>query len=245
MTGTKRVSSIRLSLWGEAGISLAGDAAMFLAGPLAKAAGTARAARNVRLVAAGIQGGIGTIRSVQAGNAIGEGKYLQAAGNIGEAALRFLGMSKDAIQAVRAGGSTLRKGVSAPKPRLSDGSKERSLEELFGNYKLKTRLSLRDVSRANRKILNDIRSSGRKIILDRGTFRIDAEGRPVYGSYNPVTNTIRLYNGADLSTLSHELIHFKQLVKRGYLGRRAPDRLKPRLEGEVDTVLRLWGYVPR
>ncbi len=90
--------------YGEAAISLAGDAAFFLSGPLAgaaKAAGAVRAAKVIRLTAAGIEGGIAATRATQGVFALREGNNLQAAGYFGEATLRLLGMSKDVIQALR------------------------------------------------------------------------------------------------------------------------------------------------
>jgi hypothetical protein len=89
----------------EATISLAGDVAFFM-GPLAeaaKAANALRAAQRLRIAGAGIQVTIGLVRGGQGIYALSEGKD-GAAGYFGEAFMRLLGASADAIEAMRLNG---------------------------------------------------------------------------------------------------------------------------------------------
>jgi hypothetical protein len=87
--------------WGDVGISLAGDAAFFLTGPLAGAAKTAKGARALRLIGAGIEGTVATTRATQGVFSLMEGDKNKAAGYFGEATLRLLGMSTNAIAGLK------------------------------------------------------------------------------------------------------------------------------------------------
>ena len=92
--------------WGEAAISVSGDAAMLLTGFLSKAATTARTVQKARAAKAGIgliAGAETSISGLRIGQGVGaviDGETGQAAGYFGEAALRLLGAG-DAVRHLR------------------------------------------------------------------------------------------------------------------------------------------------
>ncbi len=74
-----------------------------------------------------------------------------------------------------------------------------------------------------------------------------ATGRRIFGAYNSKTNTITFYKDFDLSTMAHELLHFKQAVITKRLGRnlaRSPSDV-PILERQVEMWLYDWTFTPR
>ena len=87
--------------YGEAAISLAGDAALLFSGGLSKVATTARGVRNFRIAGAAIQGGIAATRATQGILAARDGDTDKAAGYFGEATLRLLGMSAATIDVLK------------------------------------------------------------------------------------------------------------------------------------------------
>jgi len=80
-------------------VSLAGDVAFWVGGPIANAA---KAGTKLRLVAAGIEGGIGATRGIQGYYALQAGDNQAAAGYFGEAALRMFGMTTATTSALKA-----------------------------------------------------------------------------------------------------------------------------------------------
>ena len=81
--------------WGEASLSLAGDAALLVGGPLkamAAARGAAKTAKGFQFTGVVIEGTIGTVRLGQTGLALYDGNYRDAAGYMGEAFLRLYGV---------------------------------------------------------------------------------------------------------------------------------------------------------
>jgi hypothetical protein len=117
--------------YAEAGLSLVGDAAMFLTGPLAGAAKTARAAKTLRLVGAGIEGGLAATRATQGIFALREGDKGKAAGYLGEAFLRLLGMSANAIKGLKTIPKTFHIKGQFPKERWlpNPSGEKRTIEE--------------------------------------------------------------------------------------------------------------------
>jgi len=59
----------------------------------------------------------------------------------------------------------------------------------------------------------------------------------LYGEYFPETNRIHLYQEAELETLFHELYHFEQAARGGYIGRKVPPDVKALYETEVDEIM--------
>jgi RHS repeat-associated protein len=86
---------------GEAAISLAGDAAFFLTGPLAGFAKTGRAAKNLRLLGLTVEAGVAATRTAQGFFALRDNDTMKAYGHFGEATLRLFGVSKQGIQILK------------------------------------------------------------------------------------------------------------------------------------------------
>ena len=87
--------------WREAAISWSGDAAMIFAGPMAGAVKSARIARAMRYTGAALEGVGAGVRTYDAYQAWQNDDKIAAAGYLGEAALRMLGMKKHAIAALK------------------------------------------------------------------------------------------------------------------------------------------------
>ncbi len=81
--------------------------------------------------------------------------------------------------------------------------------------------------------------------MKRNVTRLSDDGTQILGAFNSVKKTITLYKGSNLSTVSEELVHFRQIVGRGLLGKRIPKSMIDDLEREAATVLKQWGFVPR
>lgn len=80
-------------------------------------------------------------------------------------------------------------------------------------------------------------------------------GQPVYGKYDPVTNEIILYRGADDGTMFHELLHwqdFQTVIEQGIFTREeianlaadALDRLVKSSEARVRKIQMGFGFTP-
>jgi len=80
-------------------------------------------------------------------------------------------------------------------------------------------------------------------------------GRPVHGTYNPATNTITTYRGADDLTDFHELLHWQDVqraidtpgsgITREWIGNLQPDawrRLYQSGENRVWRIMRDFGF---
>jgi hypothetical protein len=87
-------------------------------------------------------------------------------------------------------------------------------------------------------------ANGGQLISQRSVINYTVNYNRVLGAYNSVNNTITLYNGSNLSTLSEELIHWSQIQRAGLIGQQIPASMVPGLESEAATVLQQWGYVP-
>jgi hypothetical protein len=72
-------------------------------------------------------------------------------------------------------------------------------------------------------------------------------GERIFGRYNSRTNTITLYKDFDLSTVAHELLHFRQALGTNRLGRNLAKSLDhiDILERQVTSWLFDWGFTPR
>ncbi|WP_197444224.1 RHS repeat domain-containing protein [Maioricimonas rarisocia] len=77
----------------EAAISIAGDAAELLTGPLALAAKTAEGARRIRRTGIVLEASVGVYRAGQGVTDLYNEKYARGAGELGEALLRLFGVS--------------------------------------------------------------------------------------------------------------------------------------------------------
>jgi hypothetical protein len=67
-------------------------------------------------------------------------------------------------------------------------------------------------------------------------------GHPIWGTYNSVENSINLYQGSDLGTISEELIHWSQIQRAGLVGQPIPAAMAPVFEQNAATTLSQWGY---
>lgn len=88
----------------EMGISLTGDAALLFSFGLSKVATSARISGRLQLAGAAIEGTVGLTRAGQGIFALSEGDNVKAAGYFGEATLRLLGASVQAISALKTAG---------------------------------------------------------------------------------------------------------------------------------------------
>ncbi|HMC28758.1 MAG TPA: hypothetical protein VKM56_13300 [Verrucomicrobiae bacterium] len=65
------------------------------------------------------------------------------------------------------------------------------------------------------------------------------------GTFNTVENTITLYKGSNLGTVSEELLHWNQVQEAGWLGRPISKAAVPALEREVSAILQEWGFLKK
>lgn len=102
-------------------------------------------------------------------------------------------------------------------------STETAAATLNQTYELGLQSSQSTVLAANRAIYDDFVANGGQLIQQRSVLQFDAAtGEQVFGSYSTVNNTITLYQGSNLGTLSEELIHFSQVKNAGYLYQAIP-----------------------
>ncbi|MBI1249794.1 hypothetical protein GC197_18360 [bacterium] len=125
------------------------------------------------------------------------------------------------------------------------------ISELYGSH----RLTLPPGSPERAQVLKEISDLKAAFRARNGTFvpalneaPVDPEnGRRIFGLYNSATNTITFYEGFDLSTMAHELLHFRQAVLTNRLGgnlaRNRAEKLI--LENQVEDWLFDWGFTPR
>ena len=97
------------------------------------------------------------------------------------------------------------------------------------------------------KLKSDFLNSGGKIIWKTGKDPVDAAGKRIFGKFNSKKNTITLYKDADLSTLTHELLHFEQAKIGNRIGKNLIDTPAQRaiIERDIIWKLRQLGFVPR
>jgi hypothetical protein len=119
------------------------------------------------------------------------------------------------------------------------------VSELNQTYNLGLKSSRTSVLSANRKIYDEFVENGGKLITKRDVLKLGDDGAQILGEFNSVNKTITLYRGSNLSTVSEELIHFKQILRQDLLGKRIPMSLIDVLERDAATVLKQWGFVPR
>lgn len=130
--------------------------------------------------------------------------------------------------------------------------RELGLNEFLGNFKLglppgpQRNAALKKIGALKNDFLNHPTKPG-KIIWKRGDAPVDAAGNRVFGKYNSVDNTIELYKDADLSTLTHELLHFDQARTANRVGQNLITHPAQRQTLERDVLLKLqqMGFVPR
>ncbi|MDX2080388.1 MAG: RHS repeat-associated core domain-containing protein [Terrimicrobiaceae bacterium] len=113
-------------------------------------------------------------------------------------------------------------------------------------YSLGLQSSRAIVLQANRTLYDDFVASGGQLIRQRDVARFASDGvTPVLGQYNSVQNSITLFKGSNLSTVSEELIHFRQIQNAGYLNKPFPRSMVDGLESDAATVLQQWGFKPQ
>ena len=116
---------------------------------------------------------------------------------------------------------------------------------LSQTYRLGLQSSRSSVLAANRSLYDEFVASGGRFIRDREFLNVPTGGRQVLGEYDTVANSITLFRGSNLSTVSEELIHFAQIRDRGLIGQSISPSLARELERSAAVTLRQWGYVPR
>ena len=115
---------------------------------------------------------------------------------------------------------------------------------LSQTYRLGLQSSRSSVLAANRSLYDEFVASGGHIIRDRSNLGF-RDGMQSFGRYDPEGNTITLFRGSNLGTLSEELVHFGQIRNRGLLYRPIYDPgFAASLEMNAAVTLRQWGFVP-
>ena len=120
--------------------------------------------------------------------------------------------------------------------------------DLSQTYNLGLQSSRSSILQANRGLYDQFTASGGTLVRQRDVLNLNADGRQVFGTYNSVSNTITLYKGSNLSTVSEELIHFGQIQKAGLTGSKFPASwggADGPLETNAAITLKQWGYVPK
>jgi hypothetical protein len=112
-------------------------------------------------------------------------------------------------------------------------------------YELGLQSSRSSVLDANRAIYDDFVANGGQLIQQRSVLNINSAGEQIFGSYSTVNNSITLYQGSNLGTLSEELIHFSQIKNAGYLYQPIPAASVDMFEQNAAVTLQQWGYVPK
>jgi hypothetical protein len=121
---------------------------------------------------------------------------------------------------------------------------------LHQEFKLELQSSAAEIRQAHRVIYDQFKALGGQIdtTLRNGELKfkwVNGEFKQVLGEYHASTNTIYLYTDSNLGTLSEELVHFSQTLRRGLLfSRRLSAEEAAEMELEVGIVLRQWGYRP-
>jgi hypothetical protein len=124
---------------------------------------------------------------------------------------------------------------------LLEGTTQETVNQ---TYQLGLQSSRTSILQANRNLYDSFVANGGQLISQRSVINYTVNYNRVLGAYNSVNNTITLYNGSNLSTLSEELIHWSQIQRAGLIGQQIPASMVPGLESEAATVLQQWGYVP-
>jgi RHS repeat-associated protein len=132
-------------------------------------------------------------------------------------------------------------GASVEGEALLEGTTQETVNQ---TYQLGLQSSRTSILQANRNLYDSFVANGGQLISQRSVINYTVNYNRVLGAYNSVNNTITLYNGSNLSTLSEELIHWSQIQRAGLIGQQIPASMVPGLESEAATVLQQWGYVP-
>jgi hypothetical protein len=218
----------------EGFISLAGDAAFFATFGASKVATTSAAgARALRVTAVGVQGGIGAYRSQQAYFAIQHDDYVSAAGYMGEAMLRFIGVSKGIVdemkdlQAARAAAKAIApRDVSFPNntpSRVFSGGREYVVTDQALMNSTKNKLAT--FYEANKPAGARLRFGK----VEGGNGYIDPLTGDIWISKDLAEKYPQLVDGAVLE----ELYHFQQFKERGWIGKVLTDAQIDEVENEV------------
>ena len=125
---------------------------------------------------------------------------------------------------------------------------------LNGTYRMYSPMFSADRARILTEI-SDLKASFRAFPGRRGNFILELDKaptdpitkRPIFGRYNSVNNTITFYKDFDLSTMAHELLHFRQAVTTKRVGARLASNLyeKRILENQVDQWMVDWMFTYR
>jgi len=115
---------------------------------------------------------------------------------------------------------------------------------LTQTYRLGANASRSEILQVNRSLYDEFVSGGGRLISQRDLNMVK-NGRQVLGEYNLVENTITVYRGSNLSTVSEELIHSSQVQGAGLVGQPIPRTMSLMFERDAAVKLQQMGYVPR
>jgi len=109
-------------------------------------------------------------------------------------------------------------------------------------YKIGSPSSLKGVLTFNRAAYNDFIASGGKFQVMRD---VAIDGGRVLGRYSAKINVIQIGKGANLSTVTEELVHFRQAQKLGVIGRGFDISRRAEIESDAGQTMRGLGFVPK
>ena len=120
-----------------------------------------------------------------------------------------------------------------------------AIDALSQTYKLGSPSSLKGVLAFNRAAYNDFKASGGVLKVMRGTTVTGANGGSVLGRYSAQRNVIQILKGANLSTITEELVHFRQAQKWGLIGKGFDVSRRAEIEADAAKTMIGLGFVPK
>ncbi len=117
-----------------------------------------------------------------------------------------------------------------------------AIDALAQTYKIGSPSSLKGVLTFNRAAYNDFIASGGKFQVMRD---VAIDGGRVLGRYSAKINVIQIGKGANLSTVTEELVHFRQAQKLGVIGRGFDISRRAEIESDAGQTMRGLGFVPK
>jgi hypothetical protein len=117
---------------------------------------------------------------------------------------------------------------------------------LNASSRMKSPPNLSGVVKYNRRIYNQFAQNNGRIIRDRSNYVFDfnqstGQWEQVFGRFSEADNAIYLYAESNMSTLTHELIHYSDVSVLRKLGRVLTT---DQLEGSVMSMLQRMGFTP-
>jgi hypothetical protein len=113
-------------------------------------------------------------------------------------------------------------------------------------YRVGAETSRSEILQLNRNLYKKFIESGGTFNSMRDISAINPDtANSILGTYNSVENSINLYRGSNLGTISEELIHWSQVQRAGLVGEGIPRAMVPVFEQNALTTLLQWGYKPQ